>query len=424
MSESTEVQLTAPFDPVPFTLVGPPDDLGVIGQIRRSGGTYEPRVMSALRRLLKPTSVAIDIGANIGVFAVVMARLCPRGTVYAFEPAVETYGYLVANLEANGGGNAVAEQVAAYGTTGTVQFVFSPGYPPGSFVGERPTPGGETRTVEAVRIDDYVERLGIDRVDLIMVDAEGAEVSVLQGAVATLARHRPALLVEMNPALLQRLGGTSYRELADLLRRHHDLYAIGDDGAPARIVSQHHLDLLLRKEGVIDLCCLPRSGGGARRGGALGARGRGARQLAALQAEFDGSTAPKDSFLVEPAFEIGLPPETLRCEPGLDAWLTVPVHNASPCWFSSDSLYYPVHLSYRWYDADGNRLDVLANRGRFDPPLAPGGSQVIALPVRFPSEPGAYELALTMVQENYAWFDDLDPTLQLRLPATVLGHVP
>ena len=413
MSGSTEVNLNAPFDPVPFRLVGPSDDRGVIGQIQRSGGSYEPGVMQAIRQALGPDSVAFDIGANIGVFAVVMARLVPQGRVYAFEPALETHAYLEANLRANGRGNFVAEQCAAYNSTGTVQFVFSPSYPAGSFVGDA-AQGGELRTVPAVRLDDYVERHGIDRVDLIMVDAEGAEMSVLRGAERTLARHRPTLLVEANPALLLRFGTSSYHQLAAHLGRTHVLHAIGEDGAPARIVSDRHLDLLLRREGVTDLLCLPRARSWSPR-----ARRRGARQLAELEAEFAGPGVPPNNFVLDPAFGISPPADPVVAGPGQEFALAVEVDNTSPYWFSSDFLYYPINVSYRWLDAAGAAVDAPMNRARFDPPLEPGGSQKVEVRVSAPSQPGEYTLAFTLVQENFAWLDDLDPSLRFGVPATI-----
>ncbi|HLI56488.1 MAG TPA: FkbM family methyltransferase, partial [Actinomycetota bacterium] len=402
---------------VPFTIAGPGDDRGVIGEIRRSGNQYEPGVMRAISRVLGRSSVSFDIGANIGVFAVLMARLSPRGTVYAFEPAAESYGYLVGNLTRNSSGNFVAERAAAFRETGTVSFVFSPSYPAGSFVGESVTPDGELRTVPAIAVDEYVERKGIARVDLIMIDAEGAEVSVLIGARRTLARHRPVLLAEINPALLQRLGHTSYRELAGLLRSHHDLCAMDGEGEPTLLLSDDHLDLLLRREGVIDALCLPKPKGAGR-----AARRRGERQLAELRAEFEGAAAPASCFLVEPAFSLGVPAEAVAGPPSAQVVLTVPVTNTSRYWFSSDSLYYPVHLSYRWYGGDGRRVEgVAAHRGRFEPALAPGASATVTVPVLLPPAPGSYELSLTLVQENYAWFDELDPALQLRVPVTVAG---
>lgn len=415
MTQPTEVtvQMRAPFSARPFSLVGPADDRGVIGQIERSGGSYEPGVMTVLRRVLRPDSVAFDIGANIGVFAVVMARLTPRGRVYAFEPAKETYDFLVRNLQANSTSNFSAEQAAAFHETGSVTFMFSSAYPPGSFVGDNAEPGAEARTVPAVALDDYVASKALRRVDLIMIDAEGAELSVLRGATQTLASHRPALLIEINPALLQRFGHSSHTDLIAVLRRHHDLYAIDAEGAPARILSDRHLDLLLRREGVTDLLCLPQG----RR--SLGARARGSRQLASLESELGGTGAPAHTFVVVPAVTFGVPAQAVEAEAGSLLSLIVPVHNTSAYWFSSDSQYYPVHLSYRWYDAAGARLDVAANRAPFQPALAPGASQDVPLAVVTPDQPGEYQLALTLLQENYAWFDDLDPALQLRLPATI-----
>ncbi|MGH2719702.1 MAG: FkbM family methyltransferase [Actinomycetota bacterium] len=417
MSEPAEVTLTAPFDPVPFAIAGPGDDRGVIGEIRRSGGRYEPGVMRAVSRVLGRSSVSFDIGANIGVFAVVMARLSPKGMVYAFEPASETHEFLVRNLSRNSPSNFVAEQAAAYKESGTVSFVFSPTYPAGSFVGEAAPPDGELRTVPAVAIDDYVERKAITRVDLIMIDAEGAEVSVLRGAQQTLQRHRPVLLAEINPALLQRLGGTSYRELAGLLRQHHELCSMDEEGEATLLASDDHLDLLLRREGVIDVLCLPKPKGAGR-----AARRRGERQLAELQAEFEGPSAPASCFLVDPAFTISVGVEVIAAPTDGQVVIDVSVTNTSRYWFTSDSLYYPVHLSYRWFHTDGRRVEgVAANRGRFEPALAPGTSATIALPVHFPVEPGTYEIGLTLVQENYAWFDELDPALRYVLSGIVSG---
>lgn len=415
MSDPAEVTLTAPFDPIPFTITGPADDRGVIGEIRRSGSRYEPGVMRAVSRVLGRSSVSFDIGANIGVFAVVMARLSPRGMVYAFEPAAETYEFLVRNLSRNSSGNFVAEQAAAYRETGSVSFVFSPSYPAGSFVGEAAPPDGELRTVAAVALDDYVERNGITQVDLIMIDAEGAEVSVLAGAATTLARHRPVLLAEINPALLQRLGGTSYRELAALLRQHHELCSMDEEGEATLLLSDDHLDLLLRREGVIDVLCLPQPKGVGR-----AARRRGERQLAELRAEFEGSSPPATCFLVEPAFTISVPVDVIAAPPDGQVVLDVSVANTSRYWFTSDSLYYPVNVSYRWFHTDGRRVDgVDAHRGRFTPALAPGTSATVELAVHFPVEPGTYVLGLTLVQENYAWFDELDASLRCVLSGIV-----
>jgi len=415
VKEAAEVQLSSPFDPVPYSVMGPPEDRGVIGQIQLSGGAYEPQVMNALSRLLEPDSVAFDVGANIGVFALVMSRLCPRGRVYAFEPAIESFDYLVRNLQANGARNVVAEHRAVYDTTGLVPFVFSPDYPPGSFVSNNAEHSADSRPMEAVRLDDYAEDRGIDRVDLIMIDAEGAEFAVLRGAERTIAVHRPALLVELNPVSLRRVGGGTFRELLAVLRRGRALFSMTPGGLPVRITSDRHAEKLLRREGVTELLCLP--GGHPARTPKSWARGL--REAARLEAELNRWRPPANDFVIEPAYRLH-PPAEAGGAAGQTLTLPVTVENEGPAWFSSDYVYYPVHLSYRWLDADGSPLVHDGHRGRFSAPLGPGRSATVELPVQLPSAPGRHHLALTLLQENYVWFDALDPSLRTTIPVTVV----
>ena len=81
---------------------------------------------------------------------------------------------------------------------------------------------------------------------------------------------------------------------------------------------------------------------------------------------------------------------------------------------------HPVDLCYRWYDAHGRAAGAgtwihtaLAR------PLRPGGRLDVVARIAVPEVPGAYTLALTLLQENVAWFDDVDPASGLRSGVTV-----
>lgn len=432
MPETVEVRLTAPHDLVPFRLTGPASDQGVIGEIQRSGGVYEPQVMTALRRLLDPRAVVIDVGANIGIFALVLGRLAPGGTVFAFEPDRANFQYLRENLARNQAANVVAEQLAVYDRPGPIAFVSVPERLSASFVstsaGTNDTngssvgsPGGTTQLVEAVRLDDYVAARGLRRVDLVMIDAEGADFAVLQGARTTLAVFRPALLVEVNPVSLPRVGGVSFREFVRAIAQDRAVYAITASGGLARVVSERHVELLLRREGLVDLLCLPRRHPHRHpaRPGGLEAWARGARQLVQLEAAFNGQAPPENNFVADPSFSLSVAREPAWGLPDLDVDVAVTVRNTGPYWLSSDFLYHPVHLSYRWFDKAGAPVDVIAHRARFATPLAPGAATDLHATVRMPPEEGSYTLALTMVQEGFGWLDDLDPSLRLPMPVEV-----
>jgi len=59
---------------------------------------------------------------------------------------------------------------------------------------------GAVSVVDAVRLDDWVAEAAPARIDLIKIDVEGSEMQVLSGGRATLARYRPLLITEYNPA--------------------------------------------------------------------------------------------------------------------------------------------------------------------------------------------------------------------------------
>jgi hypothetical protein len=101
--------------------------------------------------------------------------------------------------------------------------------------------------------------------------------------------------------------------------------------------------------------------------------------------------------------------------------LPVEVRNGSRIWLSSEFQYQPVNLSYRWYDADGNLSVSEGHRTGLPRPLGPGDSANLEVTVQMPAVPGAYELSLTLVQEHFAWLDEIDARCTARLPAKVMA---
>jgi hypothetical protein len=67
----------------------------------------------------------------------------------------------------------------------------------------------------------------------------------------------------------------------------------------------------------------------------------------------------------------------------------------------------PIHLSYHWFDADGNVTIFEGLRTQLAPPLDPGSSGVYELKVAPPPAPGEYLLRITLVQESVRWFNEV-----------------
>jgi Methyltransferase FkbM domain len=258
-----------------------------------------------------------------------------------------------------------------------------------------------------------VREQSIDRVDLIMIDAEGAEPAVLRGAAETIATHNPALLVEINPTCLRRVGHESVLDLIATLGEGRGLFSIQQDGGLARIVGARHAGKLLRREGVVDLLCLP----AGHRGRSGASWYRGVRQMARLELDLNAWRVPANDFATEPACVLRLATGAVEGIPGQALRIPIEVRNTGSSWFSSD-FPFPVRMFSCWVDA--HLLPYNSDlRGVFTAPLAPGRSAIVELPVTLPHMPGTHDLDVSLVQDNYTWFHLVDATLHLAVPVTV-----
>jgi FkbM family methyltransferase len=150
----------------------------------------------------KEDANVIDVGANIGVMAVIAGLLAARGSVLALEPVGATFGYLATNVAEARLANVKCVNVAAASAEGHVQVVTRPGHSFASFVGYEEVleryAGYDEERVEAITLDRLVEREGIARVDFIKIDVEGFELEVLRGSSRLLEISQPTVLLESN----------------------------------------------------------------------------------------------------------------------------------------------------------------------------------------------------------------------------------
>lgn len=142
---------------------------------------------------LKNNSVVIDAGANIGIFSVMAANICPEGKVYAFEPAPSTFDILRQNV-------APYKNVQAYCSALGMRFgegdlrITRSSFSNGMVDSEMNV--GRVINVTKVpveTIDDFVEKNNLERVDFIKIDTEGYESKIIEGARKTIAKFSPAM---------------------------------------------------------------------------------------------------------------------------------------------------------------------------------------------------------------------------------------
>jgi FkbM family methyltransferase len=163
-----------------------------IGPCLAAYGEYSPEEARLLQSLVRPGDVVLEVGANIGVHTLGLARAVgPAGRIYAIEPQRRLFQMLCANLALNDIDNVHARQ-QGLGATPEVLWVSTPTTAaPANFGGISLQRQGE-EPVDVVTID----QLGLDRLDLIKIDVEGMEEAVLRGGVETIRRLAPRLYVE------------------------------------------------------------------------------------------------------------------------------------------------------------------------------------------------------------------------------------
>ncbi|TMB62589.1 MAG: FkbM family methyltransferase [Chloroflexi bacterium] len=166
-------------------------------------GVYEHGTVRRFRALLRPGQVVLDVGAHVGQYSMLAAAAVgPSGTVVAFEPEDDLRARLSANAERNGFTNVRALAIALSDRDGRSRFQPSP---PGNRGMGRITTHG-TREIIVARLDALFPTLGLDRLDILKLDVEGAELPALRGAEGTITRYRPALIVEASAANARAFG--------------------------------------------------------------------------------------------------------------------------------------------------------------------------------------------------------------------------
>lgn len=154
-----------------------------------------------IERMLRETprgGMAIDVGAHKGAYTFWLARAVGRnGRVLAVEPQEHVAAALRRSLRAWGFSQAEVIQAAASNRSGQGRIHIPRDSTHGASLHEL----GPDRVVDVVpvrllTIDELVADEGLPRLDFVKIDAQGAELEIVEGGLATFARHHPSLLVE------------------------------------------------------------------------------------------------------------------------------------------------------------------------------------------------------------------------------------
>lgn len=188
-------------------------------------GIFEVELTRTFVHLLKPGMKFFDVGSHFGYFSLLASEAVgPTGQVHAFDPTPSTFAMLTKNTQSRG--NVIRNNVAAGASPGTATFndfgVVNSAYNSLNMKQSKLEPGAAASEiqVQVVTLDDYCERTGAWP-DVMKVDAEGAELSILQGCPKLLARRSCSISLELGDVGATKASGQSRRVVDHMLAHNY-----------------------------------------------------------------------------------------------------------------------------------------------------------------------------------------------------------
>lgn len=196
---------------------------------------FEKQEMQFVKKLLRRDMTVVDVGAHHGFYTLLAAkRVGWNGRVVAIEPSPRERARLEKHLRLNRCSNVELVPSAAGEDPGEADLFLVDGFQDWCNSLRPPATAEPVKTirVQVRRLDDILSELEITKVDFIKLDVEGAELSVLYGAMKLLnQKSRPAMLVEVQDVRTQRWGYAAREILQFLIRMDYQWFAIAAKGA-------------------------------------------------------------------------------------------------------------------------------------------------------------------------------------------------
>lgn len=260
-------------------------------------------------------------------------------------------------------------------------------------------------TVQAVSLDEWVEEVGLTRLDFLKIDVEGAEPFVIDGAKSVLTKFRPDAVVEFNPLVLkQHFGGRPFLLYDQLASIYPKIYIVSDLHPPILIESSDALaQHIAGSADVIDLYCTFKSE-------KLELR-YSFTDKCYLWAKKCKASAKKKCYLhFQPKYSI----ETQGVSQAVIAAtnFVIPLKLTNHSTVTIRAKENPqIHLSYHIFNDRGECVIFDGLRTRLPHDILPNQKISIECKASAPERAGDYKMQFSLVQESFAWLNELNASL-------------
>ena len=170
-----------------------------ISNIIKRNEIWEPHLHRVFEKYVNKDSVVIECGCHIGTHTIKLAKMCNK--IYGFEPMPDTNKILNQNIKLNNINNAFISRLGVSSEPGKTKFLWSQDGNPGAS-GLDNNPIGKPAWLESCKetIEVFlttIDILRLDKLDFMKIDVEGYEQLVIQGAMTTINKCKPVMVIEV-----------------------------------------------------------------------------------------------------------------------------------------------------------------------------------------------------------------------------------
>jgi len=218
-------------------------------------GQFEAFETEVIKKEIKEGDVVLDIGANIGYYTLIFAKLVgPKGKVFAFEPDPENFALLNKNIKINEYKNVVLINKAVSNETGEIKLYLNE-YNKANHQIYPSKNHRKSILIQTTRLDDFFKDYK-GKIDFVKIDIEGAEYLAIQGMSNLLNKNKNIkIITEFYPCWLENFNVKSEEYLKLLSKHGFKLYNLNKNAVKKTSIPDLSKVYTVRKENYTNLLC-------------------------------------------------------------------------------------------------------------------------------------------------------------------------
>ncbi len=183
-------------------------------------GIWESKSTDIVKKLVKKGDVVLDVGANIGYYTVIISKIVGNeGKVIAFEPTKYFGDVLEKNIYENEVKNCIVQKYALSDEDSITEIIIGENSATINWISDCENTKRGSESIETKRLDDIISDLNLHKIDFIKIDVDGHEPAFFRGAIESIHKFKPTILMEIAHLNYLQAGTTAW-DFYDYLKKN------------------------------------------------------------------------------------------------------------------------------------------------------------------------------------------------------------